>query len=613
MKSLKFPVLFVSLLLFPAIVGAVDDKDELIFEEDIPKLKFFELHGYYRLRGDVFYRLDLGTFNWVDSSYTSRILPPISGRSGGSPNSPATADQEPMSNSETLGGANMRFRLEPVLNVSEDIKILSQIDLLDNLILGSTPEAYQGTSGLNEYYPLPMFSQSQVAPVKGYNSYTDSISVKRVWAEVMTPFGQLRFGRMPSHWGLGVLVNDGGCFDCDGGSSADRVAFVTKIFGHYIVPGIDFVSEGSNTKLISPVTDYPLEQYYVPIDADQRDDVTQYILAIVKRYSREEEREFLENGRYVLSYGVYNVFRNQAYDYPKYYSEGQSPTSYQDMAFRRSQVYIGSPWIKFVTQRLHVEAEFDIIRGILGDATNPEPDYPVGPKDVDKDIEIMQWGGVVRGDYKFLSNEALKVGLEFGIASGDDAPGWGLQALQKPATIQIRDASGNVVKQFDSYGASPFGPKQFGDFKFIDNGREWTVKDRNITNFRFNPDYRIDMILWREVIGQLTDAWYVKPSVDYTIVEGLNAGLDIIYSQAIYDESTPGDGRSLGLEFDIHLRYESEDNFIAGFDYGLLVPFSGMNNLGANRIRDSQGAAPVDQDLSAETAQRIRGYLGIKF
>ncbi|MCX7959077.1 MAG: hypothetical protein N3B13_08530, partial [Deltaproteobacteria bacterium] len=331
MKFLRMSFI-ISLFFLASVFVYAAEKDELIFEEDIPKLKFLELHGYFRVRGDVFYRLDLGTFNWVDSSYTSRILPPISGRSGGSTNNPATSDQAPMENSDTLGGANMRFRLEPILNVSEDIKILSQIDLLDNLILGSTPDAYQGTTGLNEYYPLPMFSQSQVAPHKGYNSYADSITVKRVWAEVMTPFGQLRFGRMPSHWGLGVLVNDGNCFDCDGGSTADRIAFATKIFGHYIVPGIDFVSEGANTKLISPVTDYPLEQYYVPVDADQRDDVTQYLLAIVKKYSREEERELLENGKYVLSYGVYNVFRNQAYDYPKYYSDKFYPIDATDTA-----------------------------------------------------------------------------------------------------------------------------------------------------------------------------------------------------------------------------------------------------------------------------------------
>ena len=85
MKFFKVLLLFSLLILIPLFTHAAE-KDELIFEEDIPKLKFLELHGYFRLRGDVFYRLDLGTFNWVDSSYTSRILPPISGRSGGSTN-----------------------------------------------------------------------------------------------------------------------------------------------------------------------------------------------------------------------------------------------------------------------------------------------------------------------------------------------------------------------------------------------------------------------------------------------------------------------------------------------------------------------------------------------
>ncbi|MCX7959719.1 MAG: hypothetical protein N3B13_11795, partial [Deltaproteobacteria bacterium] len=69
----------------------------------------------------------------------------------------------------------------------------------------------------------------------------------------------------------------------------------------------------------------------------------------------------------------------------------------------------------------------------------------------------------------------------------------------------------------------------------------------------------------------------------------------------------------LGLEFDLHLRYESDDNFIAGLDYGFLIPFSGMDNLGADRMSGKANNLPQEQDLSAETAQRVRGYLGIKF
>ena len=37
--------------------------------------------------------------------------------------------------------------------------------------------------------------------------------------------------------------------------------------------------------------------------------------------------------------------------------------------------------------------------------------------------------------------------------------------------------------------------------------------DATIDNFRFHPDYHVDLILWRRIIGQVTDAIYVKPTV----------------------------------------------------------------------------------------------------
>ena len=45
--------------------------------------------------------------------------------------------------------------------------------------------------------------------MKKLNSLTNAVSVRRVWAEVTTPFGQLHFGRMGSHWGLGMFHNEG--------------------------------------------------------------------------------------------------------------------------------------------------------------------------------------------------------------------------------------------------------------------------------------------------------------------------------------------------------------------------------------------------------------------
>ncbi|MBW1872841.1 MAG: hypothetical protein JRJ19_12295, partial [Deltaproteobacteria bacterium] len=212
-------------------------------------MNVLDLHGYLRLRGDLNDGADLGL--------NHRAYPVASDRGVFYPQFPKSATGR----TDTLANANMRFRLEPTINISEDVRIMAQIDILDNLILGSTPDGFP----MNQYFPLVVFSQGQNPPVAGINSLRDSIVVKRAWGEVMTPVGLLRFGRMPSDWGLGLLANDGGpshydngplvtrpdrfsrvgqCFDCDYGSTADRIMFATKLFGHYIVPAVDFTSEG---------------------------------------------------------------------------------------------------------------------------------------------------------------------------------------------------------------------------------------------------------------------------------------------------------------------------------------------------------------------------------
>src|SRR6185369_2148048 len=180
----------------------------------------------------------------------------------------------------TQAGANMRFRLNPELHISDNLRVMSQIDLLDNLVLGSTPEGYANqpsSKGGYEvvarggYAPLGAFASTQWAPQAGVNSTKDSIIVKRVWAEYTTPVGVLRFGRMPSHWGLGILANSGDGHDSDYQSTADRIMFVTGIkkYDLYFAGIWDFANEGITSASFS-------QQQGQPHDLTQLDDVNQY-------------------------------------------------------------------------------------------------------------------------------------------------------------------------------------------------------------------------------------------------------------------------------------------------------------------------------------------------
>jgi uncharacterized protein (TIGR04551 family) len=130
-------------------------------------------------------------------------------------------------------------------------------------------------------------------------------------------------------------------------------------------------------------------------------------------------------------------------------------------------------------------------------------------------------------------------------------------------------------------------------------------QDHFIRNFRFNPAYRVDLILWRDLLGNVTDAWYLKPALRYDILEGLSLKLAVIYSQAMYASSTPNTRhRPLGLELDTTIQYASDDGFNAWLSWGALRPLDGLDYVSGTR-------GPNDHSLV--TAHALRTGLAIKF
>ena len=607
--------------------GSTDEtwaEEEWKWEEPAkPELNFLELDGYFRFRYDMFNNLDLGTYY----RYTNETPTPTDDTEFGpfapnfsSPTPLCATDvgQRPVGQQgdddfsegsdscanragvgDTLGGANMRLRLEPTLNVYEDIKIKMQVDILDNIILGSTPETLVG----NPNAPVSVLSNGTVAPVDGINSvWTDSIRVKRVWAEIMTPLGQLRVGRMPNHFGMGITDNDGRGLDTDFGDNVDRLLFATKIGDFYVIPSFDWAVSGpSSANRLAPGGQ--------PFDRDQRDDVDHYMLTIVRRDSDEEIKRKLENDDYVLNYGARVAGRFQALDSASFFQpqlnadgeveavsgvENQATTT--QILERDAQLLYYSVWLKFVRQNLTIEAEHSGIWGSIGnDAVTG--DYST----TGKDLDVRQFGGSVRLEYRLLKN-ALKLELLVLAASGDSAPGWGLQPLL--------NSSRNGAWE----------------------GNQAPGNDNALTNYRFDPNYFIDLIFWRQLVGAVTDALVIRPSMQYNFTDSLGARLDFIYSRAWFSESTPSgsfireDGTmsdlgepdaNLGFEGDLKLFYDSKDGLHAWLQYGMFVPFSGLNREVIVEPTSSL-AESSDEDnsygvLEAGLAHTIQVMLGITF
>lgn len=501
-----------------------------------PKLEFLELDGYLRMRGQLMVNLDLSGVR--DASGHTLFPVPL---------------QNP--GEDSLATANMRFRLEPTLNVSEHVRVRAQLDFLDNHVLGSsTPVLSQDSSSP---YPVPFYGSTRLVATDDPRLATPYVSPKRIWAEVQTPVGLLSFGRMPSAWGLGLLTHAGGGLDDDLGDTVDRLQFalppVTTPLGRItFVPMLDFDSEGV-------LHDTGTGQ---PFDAESGDDAHTWAVKAARIDTPDEIRRKLDRNERSVNYGAYYAYRTQRWFYPGWDS-GTPPTGgYEDTAnaavHRSSYLHLADLWFRWLAPRLRVEAE---LVGVYGSVGNPS-DVAAAPE---AKLLVRQWGGAVVADWQASPNK-VSLGGEIGIASGDDAPGFG----NDPSRVQTTGGTG-----------APGDPTPYGSVE----GAQWRPgSDRTIRNFRFNPAYRVDEVLFRYVLGGVTDAVYVKPTLRWSILPGLALDAQIVYSRALFAESTPsadasgnGGSANLGLEADATLNYTSGDGFRFWGTYGVLQPLSGLS------------------------------------
>jgi uncharacterized protein (TIGR04551 family) len=517
-----------------------------------PKLEFFEMDGYYRFRGQLLGGLDLR----AGRDASGRMLFPIS-RAGQGGSSLATA--------------NMRLRLEPTLNVSEHVRVRAQVDVLDNHVLGSS------TSGLfddpNSPYPVPFYGSSRVVGVNDPELDRPYVSPKRVWAEIQTPVGLLSFGRMPSHWGLGMLANSGAGIDEDFGDTVDRIQFAlpsasTPIGKLTLVPILDFNNEGT---LYADPRHGPGQGQ--PFDAAKGDDARALSLKVARLDTEDEVRRKTERNEASVNYGVYYSYRTQRYFYPEA-ADGFDPALVSsnapplDSIHRAAYAHVADFWWRLLTARWRLEAEIAGVYGSIGDVRSSVAEAAV-PK-----VLLRQWGGTALVEYKVSPNRFM-LGGEVGAASGDPAPGFG-----------------NVPQ----LGQTPYGSLE---------GAQWNrAGDRTIGNFRFNPAYRVDLILFHQILGGVTDAVYVKPKLRWDLLPGLFVDAQVVYSRALEAKSTPsanadgsGGSASLGIEVDGMLTYAAGDGFQAWVQYGILQPMSGL--------------APEDRTL--HRAQALAVGLAAKF
>ncbi|MCA9508769.1 MAG: TIGR04551 family protein [Myxococcales bacterium] len=530
-------------------------------------LNALELSGYLRTRLNYFRNPHLGTYITSLGRGTSMFLPNLRGY-----DSSSDSEANPAQNNFS---ANMRLRLVPTINISETIRVKATLDILDNMVMGSTPSYMAGMS-FNPSNPIAMMSMSQSTPMLGVNTLDDAIRVKRVWGEASFPIGEFRFGRMPFHWGLGLLYHGGNGIDSDYGDQVDGFLFSTKVFDHYLSPGYFFAYTGPNARgggLGQTALNHP--NYFLmpelgaryPLESNSTTHV--FSLSLLKRHSDFVVHQKLEEGSTIFNYGIFASYRKQKLD-SQYQNPKVDGNNAQSLVVERdANVGLLSLWSALSVGTFHLEMEF---AGVWGK-------YQIGEKDTDllakdsagnnvskSDVWMLSGGAAIESKYGFISDR-LQLGLDAGWASSGPGLGFGVRG-KKPHTST--------------------------DFK---------------TDFTFNPGYTLDLLLYREVLGTVSGTFYVKPHLAYFFNRNFGIRSDIISSFAYNKANTSGDSHFLGIESDTSAFIRTESGFYFSLAYGILFPLKGLNH------KNSAEITPKDMKIfgEAKVAQTLQTYIGLVF
>jgi uncharacterized protein (TIGR04551 family) len=477
------------------------------------------VHGLLRMRDAHLYNLDLD--RGLDAM--GRPVFPV-----------------PLGGGQSLDSADLRARTDIAIYApGVGVSVKSRIDWLDNVSLGGTPDLAGGS------------------PATSTGQRPTAVVVKRAWAEALLPVGTIAVGRLGVHFGLGMVVNNGDCEDCDHGDSADALAFVTPVAGHLVGVAYDIASRGPFT---------PSRDGGHAIALEPSDRAAGATLAIFKVHVPAALARRAAAGLTSLEYAGYLSHRTQDRDVPAAYLPGGSTMfTSNDLIARGFSSTTASGWLRITSARFRIEAEVAYAR-----ANVAQPSLIPGAALTDP-ITSSQLGAALQSS---LTAGGLQLGVDGGYASGDSAPGFGA---------------------FPKAGDAPTMPGAF------DGPQAAAPRDRTVDNFRFHPDYHVDQILFREIIGTVTDAIYVRPHGKIAVLAAGNGRLELgaalLAAWAVEATSTPSGARALGIELDPELRYASRDGFAATIDYGLLLP----------------GAAWDNTNLSAKPAQVVRARLGFAF
>lgn len=125
--------------------------------------------------------------------------------------------------------------IRPSWIMSPKVRLHSQLDML-----------YMQSFGQNAFtYEDPAWSQASLGFADGFtpsnteNAALNSLMVSRLWGEVVSDIGIIRFGRMPVHWGSGMIFNAGDAPTQFVGDTADRIQYSNQFDSVFLLGALE--------------------------------------------------------------------------------------------------------------------------------------------------------------------------------------------------------------------------------------------------------------------------------------------------------------------------------------------------------------------------------------
>ncbi len=426
--------------------------------------------------------------------------------------------------SDDIALSQLRLRLEPSVALGARARIDTQLDVAGGTVLGA--------------HPTDDSVMGRWVGFAGNGRGTETVSVRRAWATFdLFGLGQLLVGRAPDHFGLGLWRNDGRDRRSDFQSDVDRVAIRGDIFGLRLhisrdaMAALPMVSKGPSSQ--DPA-----------LSLQDSADVTRWLAQV--------EGGALAAKAQGLRWGVALAYQDQAVglriehadDPAAKLNEGCVETGVcnqlvpRDALLVTPQAYVG--WRgKTGLGVLRVEAE-----GVLRFATVDNTDVLANT-----DTGTTFIGGALAGQLS-LRRGASDFRLKAGFASGDSEGGFG-----------VLDRSNLTV---------------------IDPVTKQEVRRSLVTGIATHRGFLVDGLLFREVIGAVANAWYVRPALRWHVTPqtpdgGLSLELGCLVAGAAQWGATPGKRALLGVEPELSIDARFGRFGGAAVDFSYLLPGPGFD------------------------------------